>query len=73
MAPFYGWEETVYFLPLSPQEVLLLIWSTSEGWKSKFTLEPPSGLEPGTLTTRPMLIFNLTWQLHDLALLYLTH
>ena len=48
MAPFYGWEETVYCLPLSPQEVLVLIWSTSEGWKSKFTLEPPSGLEPGT-------------------------
>ena len=48
MAPFYGWEETVYFLPLSPQEVLVLIWSTSEGWKSKFTLEPPSGLEPET-------------------------
>ena len=24
-------EETVYFLPLSPKEFLVLIWSTSEG------------------------------------------
>ena len=29
----YGvsYEETVYFLPLSPQEVLVPIWSTLEG------------------------------------------
>ena len=33
------YKETVYFLPLSPQEVLILIWST---------LEPPIGFEPGT-------------------------
>ena len=26
-------EETVYFLSLSPQEVMVLIWSTSEKWK----------------------------------------
>ena len=27
------------FLPFSPQEVLVLIWSTSEGWKVELTLE----------------------------------
>ena len=42
------YEETVYFLPLSPQEVLVPIWSTSEGWKAKSTLEPPCAFEPGT-------------------------
>ena len=58
MVAFYGWgwtvsrlhchyEETVYFLPLSPQEFLILIWSTSQGWKAESTLEPPSGFEPG--------------------------
>ena len=40
-------EATVYFSPLSPQEVLVLIWLTSEGWKAESTLKPPSGLEPG--------------------------
>ena len=60
MAPFYGWgltnsslhshyEEIVYFLPLSSQEFLVLIWSISEGWKIESTLEPPVGFEPGTL------------------------
>lgn len=37
------YEETVNFLPLSPLEVLVLIWST---------LEPLSGFEPGTTGTR---------------------
>ena len=37
-----------YFLPLSPQDVLVLIWSTSEGWKAELPLEPTSGFEPGT-------------------------
>ena len=38
----------VYFFPLSPQEFLVLIWSTLEGWKAQSTLKPPSGLEPET-------------------------
>ena len=36
-------DETVYFLPLSPQEFLVLIWWTSEGWKTESTLEILSG------------------------------
>ena len=58
MAPFYEWgsavsrlqyhyEETIYFLPLNPQKVLVLIWPTSEGWKAELTLEPLSCFEPG--------------------------
>ena len=54
VTPFYGWgstvsklqrhyEETVYFLPL-----LVLNWSTSEGWKAQLTLEPSCSFEPGT-------------------------
>ena len=49
MAPFYGWgwtasrlqnhyEKAVYFLLLSSQKFLVLIWSTSEGWKADSTL-----------------------------------
>ena len=56
------YEETVYFLPLNSQEVLVLIWSTTEGWKAESTLVLPSGFEPGTrdwessaLTARPLL------------------
>ena len=41
-------EERVYFLTLSPQEVLGLIWSTSEWWKATSNLEPTSGFEPAT-------------------------
>ena len=41
-------EGTVYFLPLSFQKFLVLILSTSEGWKAELTLEPPSGFEHGT-------------------------
>ena len=41
-------EEAVYFLPLSPLKFLILTLSTSEGWKTKSTLEPPSGFEHGT-------------------------
>ena len=41
-------EETVYCLPLSSSEFLVLILSTSEGRKSKSTLEPPSGFEHAT-------------------------
>ena len=36
-----------YFLPLCNQEVLVLIWSTLEGWKAELTLEPPKSFEPG--------------------------
>ena len=59
MGPFPGWgstisklqchyEETFYFLPLSPQEYIVLSWTTSEGWKAEMTSEPPSDLETGT-------------------------
>ena len=59
MTPFYGWgstvsvllchyEETVYFLPLSSQDALLLIWLTQEELKAEFTLESTIGFEPGT-------------------------
>ena len=41
-------KEAVYFLPLSFQKFLVLILSTSEGWKTESTLEPPSGFERGT-------------------------
>ena len=41
-------EEAVYFLSLSHQKLLVLIWSSSEGWKAESTLEPPSGFEQGT-------------------------
>ena len=51
VAFFYGWgstasrlqsyyEESNYFLPLSPQKFLVLIWSTRERWKAESTLEP---------------------------------
>ena len=33
---------------LSPQEILALIWSPSEGWKAESALEPPCDFEPGT-------------------------
>ena len=42
------YEETVYFLTLSSQKFLKLIWLTLEGWKAESTLEPPSGFEHGT-------------------------
>ena len=41
-------EEAVYFLPISSQIFLVLILSTSEGWKAESTLEPPSGFEHRT-------------------------
>ena len=41
--------KAVYFLPFSFQKSLVLILSTSEGWKAESTLEPPSGFEHGTL------------------------
>ena len=57
MDPFYGWgialrvqshnKETVYFLPLSPQGFPLLVLSTSEELKAKFTLKSSSDFEPG--------------------------
>ena len=73
MASFYRWgssasrlqshfKEAVYFLQLSSQKFLVLILSTSEGWKAESTLEPPSGFEHGILdwessilTTRSLL------------------
>ena len=41
-------EEAFYFLPFSSQTFLVLILSTSEGWKAESTLEPSSGFEHGT-------------------------
>ena len=72
-APFHGlgstalkvvsrYEETIYFLPQCPTKLLVLIWSTSERWKSESTLEPPCCLntrhlnwKSSTLNTRPLL------------------
>ena len=56
---FYGWGSTasrlqshyegaVYFLLISPQEILVLIWSTSAEWKTDLTLKLPPAFEPGT-------------------------
>ena len=39
----------VYSLSLSPQEVLVLIWLTSEELKTPSTWEPPSYFELGNL------------------------
>ena len=41
-------EEAVYFLPLSFQKFLVVIWLTSEGWKAESTLEQPSGFKHET-------------------------
>ena len=57
------YEETAYFLPLNSQKFLVLLWSTSEGWKAESILKPPSGFEhtgsldweSSTLTTYPMI------------------
>ena len=38
-------EVAVYFLPLSCKKFLVLILSTSEGWKAESNLESPSGFE----------------------------
>ena len=59
MTPFYGWgstawrlqnhyKEAAYFLSLSFQRFLVLIWSTLEGWKAELSLKPPSGFEHRT-------------------------
>ena len=42
------YEEAVYFLPLSSWKFLVLLLSTSEGWKAESTFEPPTGFEQGT-------------------------
>ena len=42
------YEETVYFLPVSPQEYLVLVSSISKGWKVDSTLEPLSDFEIAT-------------------------
>ena len=54
-------EETVYFLPLSHREFLVLILSTTERWKAESTLEPPSGFDLGTigLPSKGGEIFNI--------------
>ena len=36
------------FFPLSSQNVQILIWSNSEGWKAESTLEPTKGFKPET-------------------------
>ena len=41
-------EKAVYFLRLSSQKFMVLILSTSEGWKAELTLEPPSGFKHET-------------------------
>ena len=37
-------KEPLYFFPLSPQEFLVLIWLTTEGWMADLTLEPTIGI-----------------------------
>ena len=66
MAPFYGWgdqlpqgqshfDEAIYFLPLSSQKFLVLIWSPSDRWKTEPTLiTEPLDWESSALTTRPL-------------------
>ena len=57
MARFFEWgstasrlqshyEETVYFLTLTPEKFQVLIWSTLEGWKVESTLKLPNRFEP---------------------------
>ena len=41
-------EEAVYFLPVSSQNILVLILLTSEEWKPESTMEAASGIELGT-------------------------
>ena len=49
LPPGYShFEEAGYFLPLGSQKFLVLILSSSEGWKAVSTLEPPSDFEHGT-------------------------
>ena len=67
-------EEAVYFLPLSSKKLLVLILSTSEGWKAESTLEPPSGFEHGTtrLGIHPLnqwVMFNKSFHLLPLDIL----
>lgn len=38
-------KEKVYFKPLSPQVILVLIWAILEVWKAEMTLEPTNGFE----------------------------
>ena len=45
--PKHHFEEAVYFLPQSPHKFLVLILSTSEGWKVESTLEPPIAFKHG--------------------------
>ena len=47
MAQGYGshYKKSLYFLSPSPQEVLVLTWLISEGWKAELTFEPPSSFE----------------------------
>ena len=50
LALFYGWGSTALRLdPRSSQKFLVLILSTSEGWKAELTLESTNGFEHGTL------------------------
>ena len=67
-------EKAVYFLPLSSKKLLVLILSTSEGWKAESTLEPPSGFEHGTtgLGIHPLnqwVMFNKSFHLPPLDIL----
>ena len=60
IAPFYGWgstvsrlqshyKEAVYFLPVSSQTLLVLIWSTSEGYRLSRPWSHPMVLNTGLL------------------------
>ena len=47
------YKEAVYFFTISSQKFLLLILSTSEGWKVTSILEPHGGFEHGTYRLEP--------------------
>ena len=63
MDPFLwmGFEEAVYFLPLSFQKFLVLILLTSEGWKAELTLELPNGFEHRTHLSQLIKFYYCTY------------
>ena len=61
--------ETIYFLPISPKKLLVLIWLTWERWKADSTLEKLGGFEPRT----PVLGIRILKTLRNLCTSYETY